>query len=243
MWELIKQNEFLFKLILGIFFLVVVVVLLILAHKYEQRQKHQSSPIKKMTAISVFAALSVVLYYFPKINVSFFIPFMPSFLEIHFSNVPIYITGFLFGPLSGTVVVFIRMLVKLPASSTLGVGELADLLIGVSTVLVAAFMYHKNKTKKGSIAALGGSVLVWTLVATVSNWVIILPFYIYLYDFNVVYAMISMIPGITEANYMFYYLVIAIVPFNLILSSLVAGITFLIYKRISVLYDSVGKEK
>jgi len=237
MKNLIENYGSTMKIVIGILFIVVAIVLVFIAYKHEKSRSKNSSPVKKMTALAILSALSVLLYYFIKIPMSVFLPFMPPFLDIHFSAVPIYIAGFMFGPLSGTIVSVMRFLIKLPNSSTLGVGELADLIIALFTVITAATIYHRNKSKKAAIKALTASVFVWMLVGILSNWLVTLPFYIELYRFDAVFGMLSVIPGITEANFMLYYLIIAVIPFNLILSSLVSGITYLVYKRISVAYD------
>ncbi|HHT55907.1 MAG TPA: ECF transporter S component [Acholeplasma sp.] len=243
MWNFIKENGKTFEIVIGVLFALVTALLIYLAYKYERRNKSTATPMKKMAATSILAALSIILYYFIKIPIKLILPFMPEFFDLHFSSVPIYIGGFMFGPLTGVIIALLRMLVKLPYSSTLGVGELADLVIGVLTVLVSSFIYHKNKTKKGAFIALATSIIVWLIAAIIANWLFILPFYITLYSFETVYGMLSIIPGITPENYMLYYTLIGVIPFNLILSTLVSVVTFLIYKRVSIAYDSIAIEK
>ncbi|MFA5560270.1 MAG: ECF transporter S component [Acholeplasmataceae bacterium] len=240
MWDFIKENGQAFKTGIAIMFAIVAFVLLYLAYKYEKRTKNGVSPVKKMAATSILATLSIILYYFIKIPINLILPFMPGFFDIHFSSVPIYIGGFMFGPLTGALITVLRMLAKLPGTSTAGVGELADFIIGLMTVLVSSFIYHRHKTKKGSIVSLASSVGVWVIVALIANWLFILPFYITLFSFETVYAMLAIIPGITRDNYMLYYLLIAVIPFNLIISSLNSLITFLVYKRVSIAYDNFG---
>ena len=48
---------------------------------------------------------------------------------------------------------------------------------------------------------------------------------------------LSVIPGITKENYLWRYIVYACIPFNLILSVMVNLITFLVYKKISILFS------
>ena len=243
MIDFILEHKQIFKTVIAILFILVAIILILLAYKYEKRQKANSSPMKKMTALSILAALSVVLYYFVKIPMTYLLPFMPNFLDIHFSAVPIYIAGFMFGPLSGAVVAVLRFLAKLPGSSTLGIGELQDLIIGLLTVIIASFIYHKNKTKKGSIIALSSTVFVWVLVSIITNWLFIVPFYISLYfggDASAFTQMLSKLPGV-DNNYMLAYILYAVIPFNLIISTLSSVITFLVYKRVSIAYDTVGR--
>lgn len=242
MFDFIINNEEIFKFVIGGLFIIVAIILLVLAYRYERRAKFNASPMKKMTALSILTALSVLLYYLIKIKIAFILPFMPPFLEIHFSAVPIYIAGFLFGPLSGAVVAVLRFLAKLPGSETMGVGELADLIIGLLTVVVASFIYHRNKTKKGSIYALSSTIIIWVVVSIITNWLFIVPFYITLYfggDVSAFTALLSKLPGV-ENNYMLAYTLYAVIPFNIILSTLTSIVTFLVYKRVSIAYDKIG---
>lgn len=239
MFDFIESNQDLFKWILTGVFGVLLIVLFLLSLKYEKKGKNNSEKIKKMTAISILAAISVVLYYFVKISMNVFLPFIPGFLDIHFSNVPIYIGGFLFGPVSGIVISIIRFLTKLPASSTVGVGELADLIIAVATVMVSSIIYHHHKTKKMAIVALLSITFVWTITAIITNWAFLLDFYMYMYGFEAVLGMLSVVPGVTASNYLIRYVLIAVIPFNVILSILVSLITFVLYKRLSIIYKDI----
>lgn len=60
--------------------------------------------VKQMGVIAVFAALSVILYYFGKFN----LPFFPSWLDVQFSDVPAILVSFMYGPLSGVITIFVR---------------------------------------------------------------------------------------------------------------------------------------
>lgn len=237
--DFLRDNDIAIRITLAAIFIIALLILIFISRKIEKPHGTNSGKIKKMAAISILSAISVVLYYFVKISVSVVLPFIPSFLELHFSNLPIYIGGFLFGPISGAIITTIRFIAKLPGSTTMGVGELSDFVIGLATVLVASMMYHRHKSKKTAKFTLMLVVLIWTFVAVISNWLFILPFYIQLYGFNAILGMLSVIPGITADNYMLYYLLIAIVPFNLIIATINVFITYFVYKRVSVLYDVI----
>lgn len=234
--EFLLEHQNLFKWIVAVLFVIVLIILVLIARKYETSHVSNTQKLKKMAAIAILAGLSVALYYFPKFN----LPFLPSFLEFHFSNVPILIGGFLFGPVSGSLIAVVRFLAKLPGTSTAGIGEIMDLIIGVLTVLVASIIYHHHKTKKRAIIGMASSVVVWTSVAALINWLFILEFYIQFYfggDITSLLAFLSMIPGVSADHYMGPYLLYAVIPFNLMLSTLVSVITFFLYKRISNLYE------
>src|SRR5574344_1733436 len=99
--------------------------------------------IKKLALISIFGALSSVLYY-----LKFPLPIFPSFLQIQFSNLPIIICGFSLGAPSAILALLIKTLIWIMFSSSSGVGELADFIIGLAVVLVTSYVYFKNIIKK-----------------------------------------------------------------------------------------------
>lgn len=233
-----EENNLMIKVVFGSLLIGLLILLIIRASRKEGKLS-QSAKIKKMVAIAIFSALSIVLYF-----VKFNIPTLfPGFLEIQFSNVPALIGGFMFGPSSGAIIIFVRTIVKLPMTSTVGVGEFADLIIGVAVVLVSSLTYHKHKTRKRAALSLVYGSLVWVITSMLANWIILTPFYILLYfggSTESFAASLSVIPGINESNYMYKYLFYGILPFNLLLSTMVSFVTFLIYKRIAVFIRSLS---
>lgn len=190
---------------------------------------------RQMTIIANLSALSVLLYFFVK----FPLPFLfPEFLDIQFSNLPAIIGGFVMGPLAGGTIVVIRTLIKLPFSSTAMVGELIDLIIGLATVLTSSIIYHRFKTKKGALIGSIAGTVVWVVIAMAANYFFVLNFYLeFFFNGSVdgLLALMQVVPGITADNYLERFVLFAALPFNLLLATLVYGITFLVYKRISTL--------
>ena len=193
--------------------------------------------IKQMSVIAIFSALSVILYYFGKFN----LPFFPSWLDIQFSDVPALLTSFMYGPFSGVLVIIVRFFCKLPGTSTVGVGEFADVLIGVTLCIVAGIIYKKHRTLKGAICAMAIGMLSATVMATIANWLILIPAYKEIAKFPQVAltgTMDTILGGqgiVTDSNFMVYYLFIGVIPFNLFRYSLVFVITLLLYKRLKML--------
>lgn len=192
----------------------------------------RSQKIRKLVLIAIFTALSTVLY-----HLKFPLPMLfPSFLDIQFSNLPALIGGLVLGPLSGVTIVVLRGLLKLPFTSTMGVGELADVLIGIGAVLGSSLFYKYNRTKKGGAFALLISTVSWIIVAVLANYLIIMPFFIKLYGFDSVFGLIEkVIKGINKENFMAYYIIYAVIPFNLLLSTMVNLVTYFVYKKVSIL--------
>lgn len=192
--------------------------------------KSHKLTIKEMSIISIQSALTVILYYFVKFN----IPFFPSWLDIQVSEVPSLITGFIYGPFAGSIVILIRFLLKLPATITAGVGELADLLLGLFTVITSSLIYKKHKSIKGAICSLAISTIGSTFFAMLLNYCILIPAYINIAKFplEALVGMIKLTPvTVTKENFMLIYIFINVLPFNLIRYLLVSIITFVLYKK------------
>lgn len=191
--------------------------------------------VRQMSVIGIFSALSILLYYFAKFN----LPFFPPWLDIQFSDVPALLVSFMFGPISGSLVIVVRFICKLPGTSTLGVGELADLLIGVSLCLTSGIIYKRNRKFKGAIVAMSLGMIIATVVAMLANWLILIPAYKGLAGFSQG-MLTSMVDGIisggkgvvTDNNFMIYYIFVGVLPFNLFRYVLVFIISLIIYKRI-----------
>lgn len=191
---------------------------------------------KFISVVAIFGSLASILYVVP--GLQFPLPFFPPFLKIQFSNFPAILCGFITGPFGGVLVILIKVIVKIlfTWSDTMLVGELADIIIGLSVVLSSSLIYKKVHDKKGGIYALISSGIVWVVMACLLNYFILIPSYIkLLFDGNVesFIGLCSIIPGINESNYMSSYLLYAVLPFNLILASISNFITFVVYKKTS----------
>jgi riboflavin transporter FmnP len=205
------------------------------------RRKHmKTNRTLFFVIIANLTALSVLFYFFPKVPLPFI---FPSFLELQLSNLPAIIGGFALGPVAGAIIIVARTIIKLPFSTTAYVGEFVDLIIGVSTVVASSLIYKKIHTKKGALYAALVGMVVWTTIALLANYFFILDLYIEIYfdgDLSALLGFLQIIPGINETNYMGKYILYAILPFNLLLSGIVYGITFVVYKRISGLIETLN---
>lgn len=194
---------------------------------------------KKLTAayvakLAMLTAISFVLYLYVKFN----LPFMfPAFLDMQFSELPAILAGFSMGPVAGSLVVIFKCLLKFPFSGTGFVGEIVDMIMGVCYVLPASILYQIKRNKKNALFGLLAGTCFATLMGVILNRFLAIPFYVEVMfggNFNVILNMCSTIyPWVTIDNFYATYLLIAIVPFNLLRLGLVSLITFLVYKRLS----------
>lgn len=201
----------------------------------QETKKSRRSVIDYIVKVAIFSTIAALLYTVPFLQ--FKLPFFPAFLEFQFSNLPAILTGFILGPVGGSLVIVIKTLVKLPMSHTGFVGELADLLIGVSIVVSSSLIYKKRRTVKGGLIALSVGTLVWIGASLLANWGILIRWYGYLFGMDTIINMCkAVIPFIDESNFMIVYLTCCCLPFNAIIAIATSVITFFTYKRISKIF-------
>lgn len=181
--------------------------------------------------VAILTAISFILYAFAK----FPLPFMfPGFLEIQISELPALLAGFSMGPVSACIVIVLKCLFKLAMSHTGNVGELTDILLGISFVLPASVIYQLHKDKKHALIGLAVGTAILTALSLVVNRFISIPFYAKLYGFDAVVGMVSSLyENVTVDNFYTYYLLIGVLPFNILRCIIVSGLTFVLYKRLS----------
>ena len=158
----------------------------------------------------------------------------PGFLEIQISELPALLAGFSMGPVSACIVIVLKCLFKLAMSHTGTVGALTDILLGISFVLPASVIYQLNKDKKHALIGLAVGSAILTVLSLVVNRFISIPFYAKLYGFDAVVGMVSSLyENVTVDNFYTYYLLIGVLPFNILRCIIVSGLTLVLYKRLS----------
>lgn len=167
----------------------------------------------KMVKISILVAMAFLLGFIQ-------IPIIPiaPWLKVDLSDVPILIGAFVFGPVTGILLEFLKCLLSfLTGSQSGGVGELADFLVGLSLILPASFIYFKSKSKKTAVLGMLIGIILMIIVGILANVYILLP----LYGMKMVGA------KLTE------YIVWGLIPFNLIKGLIISAITYVLYKKLS----------
>lgn len=200
--------------------------------------------IKRMCFNSIFAAISLILYVFgPK----FPLPFIfPGFLDVQFSMLPILIVTFMLGPVDGLIVILVRFFIKVFAFSsfTSPYGEISDLIYSIVVVLVVSFINARLKkqeevsSRKRFVTLLISIVASWTVGALLSNSFSI-PIYCLIMGKETVYNMVKIFPFINESNWLLYYFTLAVIPFNIMLSSVVGTITLLVDRHLLNFYNRI----
>ena len=122
--------------------------------------------------IAVLSTISFVLAF-----IEFPVPLSPSFARMDLSDLPALIGAFTYGPLSGLCIELIKNVLQLFTTSTGGIGELANFIMGASFVVTAGSIYQFHKTRRMAlVACLIGSVIMGVAAAVV-NYYILLPLF------------------------------------------------------------------
>ncbi|MGN0291650.1 MAG: ECF transporter S component, partial [Lachnospiraceae bacterium] len=132
----------------------------------------KSVNVRYMTMTAMLSAIAFVL-----MMLEFSVPVMPFFIKLDFSELPALIGSFSMGPLSGVAICLIKNLLHLPMSSTGGVGELSNFILGALFVVPAGLMYKKKKGRKSALIGSFMGAVIMALVSVVSNYFIVYPVY------------------------------------------------------------------
>ena len=202
--------------------------------------KNKQITTKFIARTGVFSAISVILYTVPFLKFS--VPFFPSFLEIHFDEVPAFIAGFAYGPLSAFFVILIKTIVKLPVTNTMGVGELADLLYSLAFVIPASIIYRYHRSFKGAFFGLIIASVIQVLVASIFTAFVMLDFYVFMMPGLSLEGILKMCqainPSVTSLGWTFALLVG--LPFNAFKDVIIVVITIILYKNTHRLIDRIA---
>lgn len=182
--------------------------------------------VRKITGIGMLSAIAFVLMY-----LDFSVPFMPSFIKMDLSELPALIGAFAYGPISGVIICLIKNVIHLAMTSTGGVGELSNFLLGASFVLVAGLVYKYKKNRKSALIGSVAGALVMGIFSIFSNYFLTYPIY---YQFMPKETILSAYQVIfSGVDSIMECLIIFNAPFTYLKGMLSVLITFLIYKRIS----------
>lgn len=180
---------------------------------------------KKMVTVGILAALAWVIsmFSFP------LLPWVP-FLKIDFSDLPILFGMYVYGPVSGIGIAAIRSLLSYVTSGGQAGFPIGDTTAFVATLSLTLPIYfvirNKKPSMKQSLIAGITATLSLTSMMAVLNWLVIAPLYMRVMGFNV--------------GSMREYLMISVIPFNLIKGAIVSLIFFTTFYK---LYDYLVKLK
>lgn len=233
--ETISQNVGHVFAFLGtvVFMFVITYVIEKLIQKREGSKERLLST-KKVTVIGMFSALSGILMLF-----EFPIPFLaPGFYKLDFSELPVLICSFAYGPVAGVFTEFCKILLKLlfKSTETAFVGELANFAVGCALIVPASIIYRLKRTKKMAVISCITGTVVITLFGAVFNALYLLPAFAVLYfgDVAALNTFVEMGHAINPMiNSIFTFALFAVAPLNFLKGAAISTLTLASYKKIS----------
>lgn len=181
--------------------------------------------VKKLTTVAMLTAVAVALQY---IEVP--IPLMPSFIKLDFSDLPELIASFMFGPLAGVLVAFLKNIIHLAVSQSGFIGELSNFIIGATFALVAGLIYKKMPNIKGALIAGVVAAGASGIISLPVNNYIIYPLYYSVMGFpeEAILGMYQIIRPSTKS--IAEALLVFNVPFTIIKNLISVVVTLMIFK-------------
>lgn len=185
-----------------------------------------SNKTKRLVGIAMLASLAWVISMF-----SF--PVLPAapFLKIDFSDLAVLFGMYVYGPLAGIAIAFIRSLLSYAQKGgEMGfpIGDTAAFIASISFTLPLYLYIRKNGLGlKNKVASTAIASISLTLMMALINWLVIAPAYMAVMGFDV--------------GAMRTYLLFAIVPFNFIKGPIVAVAFFLAFAKLKPWLDRTKK--
>ena len=190
-------------------------------------QKGRSSHIRKIAVVGMLTALAEIL-----MILDFSLPmFIPPYVKMDFSELPALIASFVISPLAGVTVCLLKNVIHLFFTSTGGIGELCNFLLGAMLVFPAGLIYKQIKTRKGAVIACLVGCVVMAVISAPINYYISYPVYL---KFMGLEDIISDYQKLNPAvSNLWDALIWFNAPFTFVKGLLVSVITFIIYKPLS----------
>lgn len=167
-----------------------------------------SQTVRYITRVAILSTIAFVfmLFEFPIIFL------FPDFLKIDFSDAIAMIGGIALGPMAAVFIQLIKNLLNLILHSTTGgVGELANFIVGIGLALPIAFTYRKISNNKGLLLGMLAGTITMVLIASLANYFVLLPLW--------------GIPGEQKLGMVMNL----IIPFNLVKAVLVSVFGFAVF--------------
>ncbi|MDR1028802.1 MAG: ECF transporter S component [Clostridiales Family XIII bacterium] len=184
----------------------------------DAREGERKDPVRrrittaKLAKMAMMVAITVVFSF-----IHFPILPMAPFLEYEVSDLPILVSGFVFGPASGlgvcVVSILLHDLIIGPASGPYGM--IMHIIAAGVSVLVSALIYKRKKTRKGALIAL--------IAGGVSMIAVMIPA-------NLIFTPLFMTVPVAAVQSM---LIPVILPFNALKAAINTVVVFFLYKRVS----------
>ena len=223
----LKENVIFILQFVGI--IVAVILLAFLLEKLIQKKNGKKEKVlttRKIAVIGIMSAIAAIfmLFEFPIPNIVFF-------YELDFSELPILLCAFAYGPMAGVIAEAVKIFVNLllDGTDTAFVGELANFVVGSMFIIVASGIYHIKKNKTMAIISCVVATLAMTAFAAPLNGLYFVPKFAEIFGMPIedIIAFGTEINPKVDGIWMF--VLFNVVPINLLKGVSVSLITILLY--------------
>ena len=131
----------------------------------------KNKKIFNLTIVGLMTAIATVIYMGPEI------PIVPGvdYMKIDFSDVPAILTGVVFGPVQGILVEVFKNIIHLTRTTTFGIGEIMNIVIGSSMILTMSLSVKAFKkifkSNKINLKIFFISSAITIVIAIVMGWI------------------------------------------------------------------------
>lgn len=194
----------------------------------KQNSINNSVSIRNITVTALMSAAATVLMF-----VSFGLPILPSYLKVDFSELPALLTSFALGPVYGVIVCLVKNLFNVAATTTGGVGELCNFLLGALFVAPAGIIYRRHRTRSTALIGTLVGVLTMTVCSFFVNNFLVYPAYLLIMPEQAIVDMYSAL--VPWADEIWKGIVVFNMPLTFLKGLADAALTFVLYKHLSPL--------
>ena len=194
----------------------------------KQNSINNSVSIRNITVTALMSAAATVLMF-----VSFGLPILPSSLKVDFSGLPALLTSFALGPVYGVIVCLVKNLFNVAATTTGGVGELCNFLLGALFVAPAGIIYRRHRTRSTALIGTLVGVLTMTVCSFFVNNFLVYPAYLLIMPEQAIVDMYSAL--VPWADEIWKGIVVFNMPLTFFKGLADAALTFILYKHLSPL--------
>lgn len=132
----------------------------------------KNKKVFNLTIVGLMTAIATVIYMvFPEV------PIVPGvdYMKVDFSDFPAILTGVIFGPVQGILVEIFKNLIHLTRTTTFGIGEIMNIVIGSSMILSMSYSVKTFKkifkSNKINLKIYFISSAITIIIAIVMGWI------------------------------------------------------------------------
>lgn len=155
----------------------------------------------------------------------------PDFLKIDISDIPALIAGLAMGPAAGICVEIVKnFLHTIVATTTGGVGEIANIIVGSAFVVGTSFVYRRKRNFKSLVLGFVCGTVSIAVVGSIVNYFFLLPFYGQLMGMDAIISLGHTVnPNVHNLG---TFVLWFIAPFNIIKGIMISVLAIPLYKKL-----------